>query len=535
MFPSETLPKTNTLIDAHQTECVNPANGEVIGYSPIHSVDEVAGMIRKAQTAHPKWQALPLKNRVKMIQTIKSWLVDHIDELTETLSRDNGKTRTEALASEILPAIMAVSYYCKKAKSFLKDRRLGSSSLLLMNKRSKIVRVPYGVVGIIAPWNYPFSIPFSEVIMALLSGNCVILKAASETQMVGHALKEAFESAGLPEGVFSYVNLSGPEASKALLDNGIDKLFFTGSVGVGKYLAEKAAKTLTPVCLELGGNDAMLVCEDADLYRAASGAVWAGFQNCGQSCGGVERIYVHESVYISFLSILKQKTEALNVGYDTDFNVDIGAMTTLRQVDTVNAHVQDALDKGAQIYARAKPPVSLDSPHFLPPMVLTGVNHTMKVMREETFGPVVGVMKVSSMEEAVALANDSTLGLTCSVWSKNRRNAENLARQIKTGVAMINDHLMSHGLAETPWGGPKETGGGRTHGEIGFQEMTYPQAIVHDYYVPPVRKNLWWTPLDKAAYQGLKGAAHFFYGSNIITRLAGGIRLLRTLPRMLKR
>ncbi|MDY0376694.1 MAG: aldehyde dehydrogenase family protein [Desulfobacterium sp.] len=526
--------QTDPAMDAEQTECINPSTGEVIGYSPIHSPEEVARCIEAARKVQPAWQAVSIKERARMIVKIQPYMVERMDHLAATIARNNGKTRTDALATEILPAIASLTYYRKRARKFLKDRSLMPGGLLFINKKSKILRIPYGVVGIISPWNYPFSIPFSEVIMALLAGNCVILKVASETQLPGLALKECIEAAGLPQGVFSYVNLEGSKASGAMLDNGIDKLFFTGSVGVGKKLAELAAKTLTPVCLELGGNDAMLVCEDADLYRAAAGAVWAGFQNAGQSCGGVERIYVHASVHDRFLEILKEKTENLKVGFDTDFTMDIGAMTTLRQVETVKHHVDDALAKGAVIYARAKAPLNSDSPHFVPPMVLTKVNHDMLVMNEETFGPVVGVMKVTTMDQAVELANDSTLGLTCSVWSGNRKNAEHLARQIKTGVAMVNDHLMSHGLPETPWGGPKETGGGRTHGEIGFGEMTYPQVIVHDFFTPVVRKNLWWHPFSKSVYDGIKGAAQLFYGTNIRRRLKGGMGLMAILPRMFK-
>lgn len=527
---SQSSPQTGNLT----MECINPATGSVLGHFPIDGRDDAARFFDQARKAQPAWQSTPVKERVKYIKKIQSYMVSNMDRLAETIAADNGKTRTDALATEVLPAIAATAYYCKKAKSFLKEKRLSNRSLLFINKRSKIIRVPYGVVGIISPWNYPFSIPYSEVIMAILAGNCVVLKAASETQMAGKALNECLSAAALPQGVFACINMPGSQASAAMLDNGVDKLFFTGSVGVGKLLSGLAAKSLTPVCLELGGNDAMLVCEDADLYRAASGAVWAGFQNAGQSCGGVERIYVHESVYTNFLSILKQKTEALRVGYDTDFNVDIGAMTTLRQVETVKRHVDEALAKGATVYAQAGPVKNSESRHFIAPMVLTEVNHGMLVMQEETFGPVLGVMKVTSMEEAVQLANDSTLGLTCSVWSKNRKKAEQIARKVHAGVAMVNDHLMSHGLAETPWGGPKETGGGRTHGEIGFAEMTYPRVLVHDYYTPPAHKNLWWYPHGKIIYEGIKGAALFFYGSKLGNRLSGAVRLALILPRMFK-
>jgi succinate-semialdehyde dehydrogenase/glutarate-semialdehyde dehydrogenase len=276
----------------------------------------------------------------------------------------------------------------------------------------------------------------------------------------------------------------------------------------------------------------MLVCPDADLDRAAAGAVWAGMQNAGQSCGGVERIYVHEAVYQPFVDRLAARVRALRVGRDTGHEVDMGAMTTREQMETVRQHVDDAVKRGAVIAAQSGCPVGSPG-HFLPAMVLTGVDHGMLVMREETFGPVVGVMKVASMEEAVDLANDSLLGLTGSVWSRDRRGAERIARRIAAGVVTVNDHLMSHGLPETPWGGFKQSGVGRTHGEIGFAEMTEPQCIVHDR-LSRARRNLWWYPHGPEVYRGLRGILDLLYGRGIGRRLAGARRLLRIAPRMFR-
>jgi succinate-semialdehyde dehydrogenase/glutarate-semialdehyde dehydrogenase len=261
------------------------------------------------------------------------------------------------------------------------------------------------------------------------------------------------------------------------------------------------------------------------------GALWAGFQNAGQSCGGIERIYVHEAIYDSFLTVLKEKIENLRVGYDLDFEVDMGAMTTQRQIDTVTRHVTDALEKGAKIHAQSKIPDNKNWHNFYPATVLTEVNHEMLVMREETFGPVVGVMKFKNVEEAIQLANDSNLGLTASVWSKNRRQAEKIGRQLKAGVIAINDHLMSHGLPEAPWGGFKESGIGRTHGEVGFQEMTQPQLIMHDI-LPFVKKDLWWYPFDAKIYQGLKGIVNFLYAPKLSIRLKGLYHLLQIVFRI---
>ncbi|MEN6328364.1 MAG: aldehyde dehydrogenase family protein, partial [Syntrophomonas sp.] len=433
------------------TECRCPATGEILGYSPLHTEYELKEMMHRARIAQESWCRLPVRKRARVVLRIRDYIVNHLDELTEIICNDNGKTLTDALVAEIFPATVAISFYCRNAPRFLKEVRLPVSHVATINKRSKIIKVPWGLVAIISPWNYPFAIPFSEVVMALLAGNAVILKTATQTQLVGLALKKCFDSAGLPEGLFSFINIPGDLAGDMLLTNGVDKLFFTGSVKTGQYLMSRAGETLTPVALELGGNDAMLVCEDADPYRAAMGAVWGGFTNAGQSCGGVERIYVHQAIYEPFMKILKEKVEALNVGYGHDLSIDMGVMTTQNQIDTVNSHIEDALKKGAIIYAQSKLPDDSKINNALPATVLTNVNHEMLVMRCETFGPVVGVMKVQSMEEAVSLANDSDLGLTASVWSKDNRKAEHIARKIEAGVVNINDHLMSHGLPETPW------------------------------------------------------------------------------------
>ena len=346
-------------------------------------------------------------------------------------------------------------------------------------------------------------------------------------------MERAFEAAEMPKGLFNYVNLPGRIAGDALLDAHIDKLFFTGSVAVGKELMGKAAKTLTPVSLELGGNDPMLVCPDAHLERAAAGALWAGFSNAGQSCGGVERIYVHAEVYHRFVDQLAEKVRVLRIGPDTDYQVDMGAMTTTGQMETVRRHVTDAVARGATIAAQADPPSSLQG-NFLPAVLLTDVDHSMDVMKEETFGPVVAVMKVNDMDEAVRLANDSDLGLTASVWSRNGRQAMRLARRLQAGAVTINDHLMSHGLPETPWGGFKHSGIGRTHGHIGFDEMTQPQVIIGDL-LGGLSRNLWWHPYSPELYDGIRGLLVGLQGRGLATRLAGLRAAMKIVPRIFRR
>ncbi|MCF6269577.1 MAG: aldehyde dehydrogenase family protein [Melioribacteraceae bacterium] len=516
----------------NKTLSYNPATGEQIGESQLHTVDDLKEMIKESRVAQIEWQRLSVKERCKRILKIKDYLIDNLDSLSKTISDDNGKVRFDALATEVFPAIMATKYYVKNAPKFLRERSIPASSLVLINKRSRIRFEPFGVVGIISPWNYPFAIPYSEVIMALIAGNGVILKTATETQMVGIALRDAINIADLPKGLFQFINLPGRIAGEGFLKSGIDKLFFTGSVPVGKILMKQAADTLTPVSLELGGNDAMLICEDADIDRAVNGAVWAGFSNAGQSCGGIERIYVHQKIYDRFMNRLKIKVESLRIGAPNDYNSDIGVMTTAKQVNTVKLHLKDALNNGAILFAESK--TEDNSANISTPKVLTNVNHNMLMMREETFGPLLGVMKVENMNEAVELANDSLLGLTGSVWSKNHKTAMQLARKIKAGTITINDHLMSHGLAETSWGGFKESGVGRTHGELGLMEMVEPQFIINDI-LPRVKKNIWWQPYSKELYDGLKSIVYLFYGNSLSQKIKNLFKPLAVILRIFKK
>ena len=526
---------TPQTFDLQQTVCVNPATGDIVGYSHMNTAEEARDAVRRARAAQPAWAALPLAERVRHIRLIRDYLVDNVDAVSATVANDVGKTRVEALATEVLPSAMATDYYAKNARRFLQPRKVRSGSLLFLNKRSRVYRIPFGVIGIIAPWNYPLGIPMHEIVPALLAGNTVIFKTAPETQMVGRKIEEMIQAAGLPADVFIHLNIPGAIIGQILLEpeNHVDKLFFTGSVPIGKILMAKAAESLVPVSLELGGNDPMLVCPEAHLERAVNGAIWAGLQNSGQSCGGVERIYVHEAVYDRFIALLKQKVEALRQGPNTDHNVDIGAMCTERQIKTIRRQVDDALAKGATMLAQ----VPIDPAHahanFYPVTVLTGVDHRMELMREETFGPVLGVMKVADMEQALVLANDSSLGLTGSVWSSNTREAVALGRRIHAGVITINDHLLTHGMAETPWGGVKESGIGRSHGELGFDEMTQPQVVTTEL-LHFAKRNLFWHRYDAKLYEGLKGALDLLHGRGFGRRLRGFLRFVGLLPRMFR-
>lgn len=518
-----------------KTQSYNPATGKKFASFDGHTQKQLIKMIEDARAAQPAWRDTPLVERVKKIRKVQDYLVQHLKEISFTISQDNGKTELEAFATEVMPAVMATSYYCKMSKKFLKEKKVSSGNLLLFNKKSVLRREPFGVMGIISPWNYPFSIPYSEVIMALLAGNAVVLKVATETQATGHALKKAIEAAGLPEYIFQYANISGSIAGDTMIDAKVDKLFFTGSTDTGKYLMEKAAKHLIPLSLELGGNDPMIVCHDANIDRAVAGALWAGFQNAGQSCGGVERIYVHQSVYAEFVEKLGEKIKNTEIVCGQNHDAQMGVMTTAKQKEKVMQHVNDAVKRGAQIFAESS--IGQDvakSKNACKAYVLTKVDHQMLVMQEETFGPVVGIMPFETEEEVLSLANDSTLGLTASVWSKDRKRAKLIAKKIKSGAVTINDHLMSHGMAETPWGGFKESGLGRTHGVLGFDEMTQPQILVDDF-LSFTQKNVWWHPYNKEVYEGIIAGVYVLYNKNFLVKFTSLFKLTKVFLRVFKK
>ncbi len=511
---------------------VNPATGEEIGRTRENTVEELNQAVRNAAAAQPGWAALGFSERKKRLLKIRDYITDNADRISHTVSANSGKTLMDAMSTEVLNATMAINYYAKNGSKVLKRKRMKGGNILTVNKVSFVEHVPYGVIGIISPWNYPFAIPFHEVAMALIAGNAVVLKVASNTLEVGKIIKECVDAGGLPENVFTIMNLPGSIAGDAFIESGINKLFFTGSVAVGKQLMKKASEKLLPISLELGGNDAMIVCGDADIHRTVGGALWGGLSNTGQSCAGVERIYVQSSIYNEFMSVLKERASKLRFGLPGDINAEMGSVTTQKQLNTIKEHVEDAVKKGGKVFS-VEPPASYKG-FYHPIVIIEDITEDMITVREETFGPVLAISKFDKIDKAIMMVNSSDLGLTASVWSTNRKKAKQIASKLEAGAITINDHLMSHGLAETPWGGFKNSGFGRTHSYLGLLSMTQPRVIIDDI-LPGVKKDMWWHPYDQGVYDGLKGALEVLYSTKLDKKVNASFKLVKTFLRSFRK
>ncbi|MCP5464401.1 MAG: aldehyde dehydrogenase family protein [Deltaproteobacteria bacterium] len=467
----------------------NPATGQEVGRVPVFSQEQVSVAIAKARAAQPAWNRLGFKQRAKYILAARDWLLDHTDEVAALISEENGKPVVEAIGNDIMPVMDLMTYFAKKSESLLKKERLKLGKWTVLGRASHLEFYPYGVVGVIAPWNFPLSIPLGEVTMALLVGNTVVLKPSEHTPMVGEKIKEIFKAVSLPEGVLQVISGDGMTGA-ALVSGGCDKIAFTGSVGTGKKIMEACSHDLTPCTLELGGKDPLIVFEDADLDVASSAAVWGAFCNSGQVCASVERVYVQESVFENFKERVVQKTKLLKQGVGSDPDVELGAMTAEMQINKVAQQVDDARARGAQILTGGER-IKTTKGIFYPPTVITGVDHSFDVVKEETFGPVLPLMSFKNDEEVITLANDSAYGLNAYVWSKNASRARRVASQLVAGTVNINESLFTHALPQTPWGGPKLSGIGRTHGALGLLDLVQVRHV-HENKQPAKRNFFWW-------------------------------------------
>jgi acyl-CoA reductase-like NAD-dependent aldehyde dehydrogenase len=489
-------------------------------------VDDVADV-------QPFWAQLSLLERARYMRRAARVLVDHSDEIAELLTREQGKPRIESYTMEVMPTIDLLHWCADHGPRILADEPIKYTQLMLKQKKSFFSYEPIGVVGVIAPWNYPWSIPFGEVAIALMAGNGVVLKPASLTPLIGQRIQELFERAGLPEGIVRTVHGGGAVGGE-LVKTSAGKIFFTGSVEVGRKVGEECARRIKGSVLELGGKDPQIVCADANLSNAISGAAWGGFANAGQTCSGIERAYVMRDVADRFVEGVVREASGLAVGDPLRWDTAIGPMVSKEQFDTVSELVDDAIAAGARRLCGGPVEVEGMTGHFMAPTVLTDVTHDMRIMREEIFGPVLPIVTVDTEQQAIELANASEFGLGASVWTLDRDKGERIAREIEAGMVWINDHSYSHGACQCSWGGVKESGLGRSHSKFGFYECTNIKLVSWE---PSRTRDIWWHPYDEVLGKAIRASARLLYGRNDQRGEAlreGGIPLLRVTGRTLR-
>jgi acyl-CoA reductase-like NAD-dependent aldehyde dehydrogenase len=511
---------TDFKIAVRKIASTNPATGETLREFECVSEAEVHAAVSGAGSAQPLWGALGVRKRIAILREFQHLLYQKKSEVAQLVTREVGKPYVEALLTEVLVVLDAARFLIDNAYRLLRDEPVPHGNLAMKTKSGRLLREAYGVIGIISPWNYPFSIPATESLAALVAGNAVVVKPSEFTSLTAIELAALLHQAGVPEEIFQVMVGDGATGA-ALINAAIDKLVFTGSVPTGKQIAQAAAARLLPVVLELGGKDPMLVLDDADIEIASRGAVWGAFVNAGQTCLSVERCYVHRSLYGPFLEACAHHTQQLRVGDGMDPEIEVGPLIHQRQLQNVESQVEDARINGARVLVGGKRLPEIGANYYAP-TILADVTHEMRIMREETFGPVLPVMLFESDDEAVCLANNSDYGLAASVWTRDRARGEALARRIQAGTVMVNDVISCFGISEAPHGGIKASGTGHSHGRFGLEEMVRIKYVDSDRL--PGMEKIWWYGYGNSFSRQMEGLLDFQFARRLGQRLRGAVR-----------
>jgi acyl-CoA reductase-like NAD-dependent aldehyde dehydrogenase len=495
---------------------VNPSSGEALAEIPALSRSGIDAAVEQSRAAQSAWARRPIKEKRALLVALQEGILAERMEIARLIALEQGKPVGEALAAEIVPVLGMIKELVRQGQRLLAPEKRPHQMLLFGHKKSRLERVPFGTVVIIAPWNFPFSVPLPEIAAALLAGNSVLFKPAPHAILIGQKIVELFRAAGFPEEVLHYLPIFDRDADYLTAHPGVDKIVFTGSTAVGRKVMRNAAENIVPVILELGGKDAVIVAADANLERAAKGVVWGALFNAGQVCASIERVYVERSAAEPFLEACLREIKKVRVGDPLQPDIEMGPLSSEAHLQKVLYHIAEAEQKGARLLHGG---VRIDRPgYFIEPALLVDVDHTMLVMREETFGPVIPVMTFSSLDEAIALANDSCYGLSAFAWTGSRATAGRLLRELEAGTVVVNDSTMSWGEPTAPWVGHKQSGIGLTHADLGLLEMTRAKYVSYDRGGRGA--NLWWFPYTGAGTRLFDAAADLLYSRRIGRKIA---------------
>jgi acyl-CoA reductase-like NAD-dependent aldehyde dehydrogenase len=496
-------------LDGLETIAVdNPATGEQITTVPVLGREQVAELASRARAAQPDWEALGFEGRGRIMRRAQKWMLDNADRVMDTVVGESGKTREDAQLTDLSYTVSALGFWASHAERYLAEEKVSSwAAPAAIGKKLTLRYVPHGLVGVIGPWNYPIVNSFGDCIPALMAGNTVVLKPSEVTPLSSFLMAEMLEECDLPKDVFQVA--TGDGSTGAALIGEVDCVMFTGSSRTGTAVMKAAAERLIPCWLELGGKDPMLVCADADLERAANAAAWSSMSNAGQVCISTERCYVEAPVYDKFVERVTEIVSGLRQGPPAEVgSVDVGAVIFPPQLDIVSDHVADALSKGARVLTGGHG--HAQHGRFFEPTVLVDVDHSMKCMTEETFGPTLPIMRVDSAEEGLRLANDSPFGLAASVWTRDIARGEALARRMQAGAVSVNDTQAHYLSLNLPMGGWKTSGIGTRHGAGGIRKYTQIQSLYVTRY--GLKRELWMFPYSRRTTKLLRSFFTFVYG-----------------------
>lgn len=506
---------------------IDPATGQVTANFEKTSPLAVPQLMSRARAAQPSWGQRSIAERCALIAALQKKILEARDTLADTVVRESGKPRVEALFADVFVALDTAAHFARSGTDTLRSESVPHHSTAAKAKSGRIFYEPFGVLGIISSWNYPLAIPFSQIIAAVAAGNAVLCKTSDFTPECGALIEKLFRDAGFPSDLVTILQ-GGGDVGQALIEARPDKVFFTGSVLTGKRVAEACARQLIPSVLELGGKDAMLVLRDADVDVASSAAVWGSYTNCGQVCLSVERLFVEQPVAEEFIRCCVEKTQKLRLGPGRDKDTDVGPLIRPQHLQRMSDLIADAVRGGAKVLCGGRPHPDL-GPNFFEPTVLTGVNASMKLFQDETFGPIMAILVVSSAEEAVRLANDTEFALAASIWTKDTARGKSVARQLRAGTVMVNDLISGFAIAEAPHGGFGLSGWGRTHGTAGLREMVHVKYVDVDHLTKTEKP--WWyrygADLERAADAFLR----FEFGGGLAARVRHARSAMKTFFR----